>query len=507
MSATRCWCFAVGLVLLLSSGLGLSSPVEAAPVELFGSSVRAAGLAGGGGALDDGAASLAVQAAALGLGERDHLRLHYLGGRIFLDPVDGVTRLDGEDEAMPVVSVQPQVLSADFAKGVGPWARVGVQASLSVPFLYSHETKDPWVPYSMRWQNRVARSVASAGAAVRIPVRGVKSEGRPLQGGLWFGFALSVRPRGIIEVDLDLSGVAGAGGDGEAAVEATLKNVVLSARYVLRPHFSLLLDFGTFAPSLDGVRLALAYQPETTTDISPILLDVAVLNLSEANAVFSLVDRLQATVALGLTDFYDPHEVRISLAAERPRFAVSADLRIALWSRLGPSYGRVVEDSDSSLVIAFASGESASYPVISGRFVEGDEFRDAVELSLGGEGRFPGGIGRQGKRKADLRVRGGFRYLQSAVRPQAGRLGTIDGDAMTAALGLGLRFPLHSKNERLGPLELDWAIQGTRLLPVKLVGPAATEGLDSELPVAWSEDPHWPGGWVLVSGVSLGLGF
>lgn len=495
---------AAGLAGLLLFLLLVPAAAQAGQVELYGASVRSAGLAGGGWALEDGASALAVQPAALGPGERDRFRIHYLGGNVWLDPVTGVTRLDGEDGAMPRVTIQPQVLAVDFAKGIGPWFRAGAQVSMALPWLYSHETKDPWVPYSMRWQNRIARSVATVGFSARLPVRGIKPEGKPFQGGLWFGFGLSVGPRGIIEVDLDLEGVAG-GLDGTSAVEATLSEVVLAGRYRIRPQFSLLLDFGTFAASVEGLRLGVAYSPEARTDISPIHLDVAVLGLGEVNAVFSLVDRLQAEVALGLTDFYDPHELRISLALDRPRFALSADVRLGFWSGLAASYGQVVSDTENELTVAFASGTEEVFPVVSGRYIDSSNFRDTVEVTLGGEGRvqLPG----EKIAGAQLRPRGGFRYIQGVVRPNDGPLATIDGDALTASIGVGLVLPLRHSNERLGPLELDWALQGTRLLGQDL--PKTAEGVQGvrDLPVEWESDARWPGGWVLVSGGSVGISF
>jgi len=306
----------------------------------------------------------------------------------------------------------------------------------------------------------------------------------------------------VIDVDLDLEGVSDSDG---GAVEASLAEVVLAAKYELRPQFSLLFDFGAVTPRLDGLRLGFAYMPESRTDISPIRLDVAVLGLGEVNAVFALVDRLQADVALGLTDFYDPHELHISVALERPRFALSADLKVGLWSQLVPSYGRVVDEENSGLAVAFGSGTVETFPVISGRYLDASFFRDTVEVTLGGEGRIVVPKAKLGG--TEVRVRGGFRYMQGVVVPNDGPMGTLDGDTLTASLGLGLLLPLNHSNKRLGPLKVDWGIQGVRMLGQEL--PKSSAGLSEvrALPVQWSDDAEWSGGWGLVSGVSVGIGF
>jgi len=306
----------------------------------------------------------------------------------------------------------------------------------------------------------------------------------------------------VIDVDLDLEGVSGPEG---GAVEATLSEVILSAKYVIRPQLSVLADLGVILERLEGLRIGFSYLPESTTNIDPIRLDVAVLGLGEVNAVFALIDRLEAQVALGVTDFYDPHEFHVSLAVERPRFALSADLKIGMWSQMAASYGRVVDAEESELVVTFGTGSSEVFPVVSGRFVGEGHFRDTVEAMLGGEGRIavpgaplPG---------MEVRVRGGMRYMQGAVQPNEGPLATLDSDTLSASFGLGAVLPLKHSNSRLGPLKIDWALQGTRLLGQDL--PKTAEGLSGvrDLPVEWEEGAEWSGGWALVSGVSVGLGF
>ena len=290
----------------------LTAPASASATqtELFGPSIRSVGLAGGGSALEDGAAALASSPAALGLVPRDRFSLQWLGGRVLLSEVEGVRRLDGETETMPKVTVHPQVFTLGITKTLGPWVRAGVHAQLPLPWIYFHETKDPWVPYSMRWQNRVARGMGTAGLSVRIPLRGAPRVGGvllddALQGGLWLGFAVSLRPRGVINVDLDIVGLERENEDDPPQVVATLRDVDLAAKYVFRPQASILLDLGTFTAALQGVRIGASWAAGSQTNIAPIRLDVEVIDLENVNQLFSFVGLIRAEVYLALTDMYD----------------------------------------------------------------------------------------------------------------------------------------------------------------------------------------------------------
>jgi len=344
--------------------------------------------------------------------------------------------------------------------------------------------------------------MATVGFSGRIPIRGVKTENDPFAGGLWLGAAFSIRPRGVIDVRLDLEGVSNSEGD---AVEALLSEVVLAAKYMVRPQLSLLFDFGAIDARLSGFRFGASYFAEATTDISPIRLDVAVLGLGEVNAVFALVERLQADVALGLSDFYDPHQVHLSLALERPRFAITGDVKVALWSQMVPSYGRIADAEGSELLVEFGSDLVEVFPVVSGRYFDETAFRDTVEATFGAEGRIP--LPKAKASGTELRIRGGLRYMQGIVVPNEGPMASIDGDTLSVGLGVGAVIGLKHANERLGPVKVDWALQGIRLFGHAL--PKSAEALSGagQVPVEWSEDAEWTGGWGLVSGVSVGLGF
>jgi len=489
------------------------TPVRAEQSELFGPSIQGIGMAGSGSALEDGAAVGTMNAAALGLAGGDLLRVHYFGGHISLAPVEGVAWLDDRDEPMPALSLQPHSLTLEFLKTLGPWFAAGVHVNFPIPYIYYLETKDPWVPYSMRWENRLGRGMGTAALSIRIPVRGAPKLGgvpldEALQGGFWFGFAVSLRPKGIINVDLDITGMEGVG-DEPAQVSTVLNDVDLASRYVWRPQLSLLLDFGTFAKPLEGLRLGVSYKPASETWISPIHLDVSVLELENVNGAFSIVEVLQAEVWLGLIDFYDPHQVRVSLALDRPRFAVSADVQFNAWSRIVPSYGRVVDGDEGEqgrLVIEWASGNTVEYPAVGGRLLDPDQFRDTVDVAVGAELRPPGKAVPGTSGEAELAVRFGGRWVQGVARPVDGPSGLIDSDSWTGAVGLGLSLPFPEGWVVVGPLSVDWGLQVTRLTPFDL--PKTREGTaDYGIPVSYASGARWPGGWVIGSGVSLGVAF
>ena len=491
----------------------LASPVHAEQAELFGPSIQSIGMAGSGSALEDGAAVGTMNAAALGLAEGDLLRVHYFGGHISLAPAEGVGWLDDRDDPMPSLSLQPQSLTLEFLKTLGPWFAAGVHVNFPIPYIYYLETKDPWAPYSMRWENRLGRGMGTAALSIRLPVRGAPKLGGKLledalQGGLWFGFAVSLRPKGIIHVDLDIIGLEGEG-DATPQVSAVLNDVDLASRYVWRPQLSLLLDFGTFARQLEGLRFGVSYKPASETWISPIHLDVSVLDLENVSQVFSIVEVLQAEVWLGLIDFYDPHQVRLSLALDKPRFAVTADVQINAWSQLVPSYGRVVngdEGEQGRLVIEWATGETVEYPAVGGRWLDQDQFRDTVDVAVGAELRPPGKVVPGTSGEASLAVRFGGRWMQGIARPVDGPSGLMDSDTWTGSVGLGAELPFPEGWVIGGPLLIDWALQVIRLTPFDL--PKTREGMgDVDIPVSYASSARWPGGWVVASGVSLGVAF
>ncbi|MCP4871912.1 MAG: hypothetical protein GY898_24670 [Proteobacteria bacterium] len=488
-----------------------ASPAAATQAELFGPSIKSASMGGASGALEDGAHPLTTNSAGLGLLRHDAFHLQYLGGHVFLSEVDGVVRRDGSDEVMPKVTVQPHVFAIGFAKMLGPWVTAAAHVQLPVPWIYFHETKDPWVPYSMRYQNRVARGMGTAGLSVRLPVRGAPKIGGvllddALQGGLWLGFGLSVRPRGIINVDLDIIGIEG----DPPQVEATLNDVDLAARYVIRPQVSALLDFGTFDKRLEGLRLGASWSPASRTEISPIALDVEVINLAALNGLFGLVELIKAEVFLGLTDMFDPHQVRISMALDRPRFAIEADAQVNLWSQLAASYGQVVtglNGEQGSLSIDFG-GESGPdvYEAVSGRVLDDNPFHDTVDANLGVELRPPGWAIAGKPDPLELRVRFGVRWQQSAVSASPGASGLLDGHNLGGGFGLGVLLPVKPGTLLTGPVTIDWGLQVQRLFPVDL--PKTDAGLgDVIVPVQYASDARWPGGWVVASGLSAGLSF
>ncbi len=501
--------FVIGAVSLLEP-----VPASATQADLFGPSTRSVSMAGSGTALEDGAAALTLNSGVLGLVERDFFGVGYLGARVDLSAVVGVRRLDGQTGPMPQVTAQPHVISIELVKTITPWVRAGVHVGLPLPWIYFHETKDPWVPYSMRWQNRFARGLGTAGLSVRIPVRGVPRVGGvllddTLQGGLWIGASVSLRPRGVINVELDITGLESED-DEPAQVSAVLNDVDLAAKYVLRPQVALLADFGMVHPSLDGLRLGLSWAPASSTDISPIRLDVEVLDLENVNAVFSLVELIRAEVFLSLTDFYDPHQVRISVAWDRPRLALTADVQINLWSQLSASYGRVLDGEDGEagkLVIDLTfNDEPEEYSAIGGRTVDPAQFRDTVDVAVGAELRPPGWSLPNHPGQLELAVRLGGKYQMGAARAVDGPSGVLDGDTVGGAVGLGLSLPLREAAIFSGPVTVDWGLQVLRLLPVEL--PKTDEGLAGlQMPVAYDEGARWPGGWVIASGASVGLAF
>ena len=505
------------LLPLLALALGLlPAPALASQADMFGVSLPRVGMAGAGGVLSDHAGPTVQAPAALGVASEDLVRMHYFGGRLMLDEVKGVTRIDGKTGAMPQDPVQPSGVTVDLLKTITPFFRVAAWVNVSLPYLYFHDSKDPWVPYAGRWQSRYARSMGGVGGSVRVPVRGVPAKGAPreawddaLQGGLWIGASFTLRPRGVIDIDLDLVGRTDPVTD-ETYIDTVLRDVDLIAEPVLRPVVSLLFDLGTFHRRLEGLRVGASFQAESSTEINPIGLDVEVRGLGELNALFSLVERIQAQVWLGLFDFYDPNQVTLSFGYEHERFAVALDLQWNQWSSLAPSYGRVVqgrggEEGQLSLVLTTPSGENVlTYPVSGSRTIPDSAFHDTWDLSVGGELRLPPRALPKGDRPMTGTVRAGYRYQPAFMDPIDGPSALLESDTHTIGFGMGLQLP---GPRGFTPLVLDGALQVLRMEAMDL--PKTGGGLAGavELPVAYGSDASWPGGWGVVGGVSVGLGF
>jgi len=496
---------------LLAALLLVAAPAAASQDDLYAATIPSLGLAGAGSLLEDGGAGAINQPAAIGFGAGDFMRLGGLAGQVWLSEVEGLTRLDGGGPA-PEVAVQPGGVTIDLVKNLGPWLRGGAWVVASLPNLYHHDTKDPWVPYSMRWQSRYGRTLAAASLAGKIPVRGVPGGSRSIehihQGGLWLGVGLSVRPRGIIDVDLDLIG-RDDGADGR--IDVVLSNVDLIARPVIRPEASIAFDLGTAHAALVGYRVGVAYRSESITRIDPIGLDILVDGLEELNPLFSLVERIQAQVFLGLVDFYDPHQVRISFAADQLRWAATVDVQWNDWSRLDPSFGQVVgglegEEGFLDLVLKGADGDNViDFPVQTARDTEGAGFHDAWDLALGGELRPPGVPLPRADQLLELTIRLGYRIQGGAVTPGDGRAAILDSDVHTIGFGLGLAGP--APPTFAGPIRLDWGVQALRMVGLDLPKNAATGSTEADFPVAWEAGAQWGGGWSVVSGASLGMHF
>jgi hypothetical protein len=509
------------LPLLLLALAAPPRPAGASQVDLYAPSVPSLGFAGGGGALADGTAPVLHGGAAMGLLPGDLFRVHWMLGRIQLDEVQGVRRIDGRDVRVPQEAIQPHSLTLELAKAFGPWLRAGAWVNLSFPFIYFHESKDPWVPTVLRWQNRVARSIGSGALSLRLPVRGIPgrggvSEASALQGGLWAGFGVALQPRGIIEIDMDLVGLEESE-DQPDRIDVILRDVDLVAKYLFRPQASVLLDFGTFHGRLSGLRLGFSWRGETRFDVSPIHLDVEVTGLDNLNGIFSIVELIQAEVWLGLVDFYDPHQLRWSVALDRPRFAVSLDLQWNGWSRLVSSHGTVVTGDDGSsgrLLLVTQAGETRNeyeYPVVGGRWVDQAGFHDTLDLALGLELRPPGRAlpalrGAEAPvRPLEPRIRLGYRYQPAIVEATSGPSALLDGATHTWGLGLGLLGPAPKAWD--GPITVDWGIQIVRIGGLDLPKSSASFSGIHDPPVIYSDGARWPGGWSVLNGLSLGATF
>ena len=498
------------------------SAASAHQADQFATSPKTLGMAGAGGALKDGAGSLFSMPAAVALEPQDIFRVSWSGGRVHLAEVVGVQRVDADgvvipsdtlpaSQRLPEQALAPNQVTVDLLKTLGPFVTAGAYVTFPVPFLYFHDSQDPWAPNVVRWRNRLAQATGVIGGSVRLPIRGVPGVGgvsqeSALQGGVWLGFSLGILPNANIDIDLDLIGVDD--GQTQPFIDVALRDVDLVVRARFRPTFSLLIEGATFHETLEGWRLGVTARPPTRVNIDPIRLEVGVLGLENLSILFAAVDRIQATVWLGLVDFYEPWQIKLSLAHQADRFAVSADVQWNDWSSLVASYGRVVvgdEGDEGSLLLDLAGDNDFQYPVVGRRVIGADGFRDSVDIAVGGEvvpldlPVWPG------KPNLRLTVRAGYRYQSSMLRPVDGPSALLDGDVHTGAFGLGLSMPSLPIFD--GPFLFDWGLQVQRIGGMELPKTAAgLDGIDG-LRVVYDDDSQWPGGWAVVTGLQVGTGF
>ncbi len=507
-------------VLVLAALLLAAPAAWAHQAEQFATSPRTLGLAGAGDAMGDGAGSTYGMPAALGLARTDQFRLSWIGGVVTLAEAVGVQRIDDEGEVIPAdqldatqrlpeQALAPNGVNIDLMKRLGPWVTAGAYVTFPIPYLYFHDSQDAWAPNTVRWRSRVAQATGFVGGSVRLPVRGLPAQvgmDSALQGGLWLGVSLGILPKANIEIDLDLIGV---GEEVAPFVDVALRDVDLVVKARFRPVFSALLDLGTFVKAAEGTRIGLTFRPETQVDIDPIHLNVAVEGLGNLATIFTLVNRIEAEVWLGLVDFYEPNQLKASLALCRPRWSLAVDVQWSQWSRLVASYGRVVEGDDGtggSLTLDLAGDNDFLYTVLGRRVIDDDAFVDTVDLALGLEfvpvvvPTWPG------KPPLTVAVRAGYRYQPPILRPTDGPSALLDGGAHTVGFGLGMTAPSLPLFKD-GPFLLDWGMQVQRLDGMALPkSDAALSGI-SGIPVVYSDGARWPGGWAVVTGLQVGTGF
>lgn len=493
---------------LTALSLLLSAPAHADQVEFFGSSVRNVGLAGAGALLPDGGATVSYNAAALGYTRPTTLRFGWQSGHIDLGEVQGVQRVDGAALGFRSTPAEPHAAMVDLSHRFGRWVGLGVNVVYPTPVLYSHETKDPWSPYAARWNNRFVRAVMHAGVSFRLPLRGLPGVGgvsaeSATQGGVFLGVGVAMLPRGIIDIDLDLIGREAEGDAEQGSIEVYMGHGDLIAKLRFRPQVSLAADFGTFHEAVSGLRFGVAWRGEMVFDVSPIHLNVRVLELGNVHAIFSLVDEIAARVWLSMTDFYEPHQLKFSLALDRPRVAIAVDGQWSGWSGLVASYSRVVEgeDGEPGQLDIHLGQQELSYDVAGSRSVADGLARDTFDLRVGAELRPPPVVTAQGH-ELRLRLRFGYRFDQGFIDPDySGPAALVDGDVHGGAFGVGFTGP---GPRVLGPLTLDWNIAASRIVGMDL---DRTPPADGSGPVRYDRDARWTGGWTLVTGVSLQAGF
>ncbi len=472
--------------------MGLPAPATAGQADLYGVGAAAMGRGNGGGCLENEAASLFYNPAALGMTPFDTFSL---GGQVAfpsLPDVDGATWTDGREGRVMQDAISPHGFHIGLVKRIAPPVRFGLAYTHPYQGFFYYEQEDPYAPTMVRWRNRAHRMALYAGASVA-----------PIEG-LYIGVAAEVSVGARLHISYAWEGYEGELSGGEPVSLANLREAEVQIRPVARPILGVMADFGLLADRLRGLRLGVTYRGTIDLTLDPTELEMELTNPGALEFIFQATTKVRATAVLTMVDFYTPRQVTISLAWDRPRFAAYADVTWNQYSRMIPNAGTLTEgrEGEGGMEVHWAhDGSVSGYGVIDGRLIPRDMFRDTWTVRAGTEVRI--GIGPdtvQGRRRG-VTVRLGGGYDPAVVLPQAGPTNLIDSPVVSVNAGAGLFGP-----DPLGLLagngSIDLALGVHRALPVTYDKDSTLVPDGVVMPVQTEEQVSWSGGWMVVVGLT-----
>jgi len=471
----------------------LSAPhARAGQADMFGVGAAAMGRGNGGAGLENEAASLFYNPAALGLTPFDTFSL---GGQVgfpsFTD-VQGVQPADPERDPVLQTPLAPHGLYLSLIKRVAKPVRFALAYTHPSHGFFYYEQEDPYIPTLVRWRNRAQRMALYAGASVR-----------PLPG-LMFGISTEISVGARLHINYAWEGYGEDTYDGRELDEpmalANMREAEVQIKPAARAIVGLLFDFGELHERLDGLRFGVTIRGPISLTLDPTELEMELTNPGALEWIFQATTKVRATAVLTMVDFYTPGQVTLSLAWDRPRFAAYADFTWNAYSLMIPNTGVLAEgrEDDGGMEVHWATEgeEPSAYGVVDGRLVPSETFRDTWTIRGGVEIR-PGKvpdilIGR----RTGVTVRLGAAYDPPIVLPQPGPTNLLDSPVVTATAGVGLSGP-DPLDLLAGNGSLDLALQVHRALPATYDKDLSLIPEGVSMPVTNGDQICWCGGWMV----------
>ncbi len=476
------------LAAVLIAGAG---PARAGIAEQYGATAAQLARGGGGACLENEAASLHLNPAAMAYSPFD---VFSWGGQLGFPKMSEIEGVEwdetGEEGPILAEALPPHGFYVGTVKRILPPWRVGVSINMPSQGFFSYEQSDPYRPQLVRWRNRAQRVNVLLGTSL-MPVRGLS-----------FGVSFELSVNAYLAIEYAWEGTDE--GDDPVA-EAVTRWAKFYIKPTVRPIIGTMLDFGLLHAKLEGLRFGFTYRNPLQVSLDPTELEVDLVNPGTLDAAFSLVDRVRASAALTLIDYYTPRQLTWSLALDRPGIAAYVDVTWNQYSQFIANMGGIKEGSEDEggmwVHWNFPEDRVNGYSIVDGRLIPEDTFRDTVTLRAGGEIRLGPGKDAALGRRHGVTIRFGGGYDPSFVDAQPGPTQLFDSPVITGAAGVGLNLP-DPLGKLAGTGSVDLGVQIHRALPVTHDKDLAMYPATKVTPVTYEEEVHWDGGWLFAVGLT-----
>jgi hypothetical protein len=395
--------------------------------------------------------------------------------------------LDERDPPLELSSDVEDAYGVHFSLGrhIGGKFGVGLVGYVPTRRVLQLATYEPDLPTWFLYGSRVQRYAFAAGL------------GGEVLDGVHVGASIDFVPRVRADFAMTLSGTIVVEGDDDALetrVVADVHDLQLEIIAGFAPSVGLQLDFGRFAPGLDGLwfgaawRGAVGLPVETRIDAQ---VDVEVADVGDLDPYLLAI---VARAGVSVFDHYVPQTVTAGVAWRKPgRPSVAIDLRYTDWSPMIPSVSHVTDAEIISPLVRvddeIVDGNPIDVTFRPTLTVRGGVEVPLPEVDLGGRWD-----------TLQVKLRGGGAFEPTPLREQTDESALVDADRGIVALGAGIQTgdPLGLVE---GPIWLDVGAQLHAMAPGRLE--RASDAPRAGFPV--TDDHVAIGGRIWVVGAQWGF--